>query len=134
MDGGTHIEICDKEGWRKDFDLQKRLTYIGSDPRNDIILSSMRGGGVAPRHLQLITAPGNLGLLSAINLSSTGIPIGDSGDRMLEPNSAIDVADGDQFHLGDFVLSFHMDETGIAPLVEMPGEVAPSPEILFQPV
>ncbi len=122
MDGGNHIEICDKEGWHREFDLQKRLTYIGSDPRNDIVLSSVRGSGVAPRHLQLITAPGNAGLLSAINLSAIAIPIGASGNRMLEPNSAIDVADGDEFHLGDYILEFHLSDLGMKLPVEQVGK------------
>lgn len=43
MDAGNHIDICDKDGWHKEFDLQKRLTYIGSDPRNDIVLNPFAG-------------------------------------------------------------------------------------------
>jgi hypothetical protein len=128
MDSGNRIEICDKDGWHKEFDLEKRLTYIGSDPRNDIVLNPMRGAGVAPRHLQLITATGSTGITSAINLSPGVIPIGDGGNRTLEPNSVIDISDGDQFHVGDFVLVFHLTEEGVQPPVAVGVTEMPSQE------
>lgn len=64
--------------------------------------------------------------MSAINLSPGGIPIGDAGSRTLEPNSALDVNDGDEFHVGDFVLVFHLQETGSLPAFETAGLEAPS--------
>ena len=108
MDSGNRIEISDKEGWRREFTLDKRLIYIGSDGRNDIVLSPARGSGVSPRHLQLIATPGASRMINAVNLSATSIPLGDSESRILEPNSAMEVADGESFHLGEFTLTIHL--------------------------
>lgn len=108
MEPGNRIEITDREGWRKEFVCQKRLIYIGSDPRNDIVLPPLRGVGVSPRHLQLIAAPSAGGLCSVVNLSQSAVPTGLSGDRSLEPNTAIEINDGAIFHLGDFTLVIHL--------------------------
>ena len=45
------IEITDKDGWTKEFNLSKTIAYVGADPRNDIVLDPERGQGVSPRHL-----------------------------------------------------------------------------------
>jgi hypothetical protein len=111
MNAGNRIEITDKEGWRKEFTLDKRLIYVGNDARNDIVLSPVRGSGVSPRHLQLIAAPHANGMFNAVNLSPVSIPLGESGGRVLEPNSAMEVADGESFHLGEFTLKFHLQES-----------------------
>jgi hypothetical protein len=110
MDSGNRIEITDKEGWRKEYILDKRLIYIGSDSRNDIVLSPVRGAGVSPRHLQLIAVPKANGMINAVNLSPASIPLGAGGSRILEPNSAMEAADGESFHLGEFTLIFHLQE------------------------
>jgi hypothetical protein len=110
MNSGNRIDIRDKEGWRREFTLDKRLIYIGSDNRNDIVLSPARGSGVSPRHLQLIAVPGASRMINAVNLSAASIPLGDSGSRILEPNSAMEVADGESFHLGEFTLTLHLAE------------------------
>jgi hypothetical protein len=126
MDSGNHIEIIDKEGWRREFTLDKRLIYIGSDNRNDIMLSPARGAGVSPRHLQLIAVPGASRVINAVNLSASSIPLGESGSRILDPNSAMEVADGESFHLGDFTLTIHLTE-GVrlsTPVVPAAGEPA----------
>ncbi len=108
METGNHIEVTDKDGWRKDFLCQKRLVYIGSDPRNDIILSPLRGVGVAPRHLQLIIPIGTGAPCSIVNLSQAAIPIGAAGDRQLEASSAMEIVDGAMLCLGDFTLVIHL--------------------------
>ena len=108
MDTDNRIEITDKDGWRKEFQLQKRLIYIGSDPRNDIVLNAYRGGGVLPRHLQLVFAPGGSVLCSAVNLSQAAIQIGDAGDRQLPPSAAQEVRDGEKYRLGEFDLIFRL--------------------------
>lgn len=110
MESGNRIEITDKDGWRKEFILQKRLIYIGNDSRNDIVLSNLRGTGVDPRHLQLVVGPGGAVQCTAVNLSSKVIAMGPAGERQLDSNSAIDVADGETFRLGDFVLVFHLQD------------------------
>ena len=57
---GPQVEVVDRDGWRKAFPLEKHIVHIGSDPRNDVVLDSRRGAGVAARHLQLIALPANL--------------------------------------------------------------------------
>jgi hypothetical protein len=111
MDAQNQVEITDKDGWRKEFPLQKTLIHIGSDPRNDIVLETSRGAGIATRHLQLIAVPGSRGY-RAINLGDRDISLGDSGNRFLLPRSAVDIADGDCLRLGEFSLVFHVGEAG----------------------
>lgn len=112
MSGGNRIEITDKDGWYKVFPLEKPLLYIGSDAGNDIVLEALRGGGVAPRHLQLIVVPGAAPAYRAINLANRDIPLGDEGNRSLAPRSALDITDGESLRLGEFALSFRLSEAG----------------------
>ncbi|MGD8625817.1 MAG: FHA domain-containing protein [Anaerolineae bacterium] len=108
MTGHNWIEIVDRQGWRKEFALQKRLTHIGSEAGNDIVLEGWRGGGVAQRHLQLIAAPGAGGLYRAINLSESDVALGDGGTQLLRPRSTAEIGHGDRIRLGDFLLVFHL--------------------------
>jgi hypothetical protein len=120
MEPVNRIEIEDSEGWRKEFDLPKRITYIGSDPRNDIVLNPYRGAGVEHRHLQLITPQGPSSTVTAVNLSSTAAPLGDSGERAIPPNSAAEISNLEIIRLGDFVLVFHLhhaSQEGSEPLL-----------------
>jgi hypothetical protein len=112
MNPGNSVEIIDRDGWRKVFPLEKRLLFIGSEAGSDILLSPSRGGGVAPRHLQLIALPGDRPSYRAINLGDTDVLLGDAADRPMAPRSAIEIADGECFQVGDFALIFH---TGGAP-------------------
>jgi len=112
MEIENRIEVTDREGWRKEFVLSKRLIYIGSDSRNDIVLSPMRGTGVSPRHLQLVVAPAGVITCSAVNLSPVDIALG--SQKVLPPNMAAEVTDGESFKLGDFTVALHFQ--GGAPL------------------
>ncbi|MBN1656883.1 MAG: hypothetical protein JXA93_00705 [Anaerolineae bacterium] len=119
-DARVRVEVTDREGWRKEFPLERPLLYIGSDPMSDVVLDAQHGGGVAPRHLQLIAlpaAPGGsregAGLGSpwggyrAINLSDRDVFIGEAGGRTLPPRAAIEIVDGDMMRVGDFALVFY---------------------------
>jgi hypothetical protein len=97
------VEVVDRDGWRKAFPLEKHIVHIGSDPRNDIVLDSRRGAGVAARHLQLIALPANPGY-RLVNLGDGDILLGESGERVLAPRSATDIADGAVLRVGDFTL------------------------------
>src|SRR5512142_462095 len=110
MELGNRIEIIDKDGWRKEFTLQKRLTFVGADRRNDITLDLGRGSNVAPRHLQLISenSPAFTGC-RAVNLSSSAIPINDSADTLLPPGSAMAISNGDTLRVGDFTLKIYLE-------------------------
>jgi hypothetical protein len=126
MAPNNRVEITDRDGWRKEFPLEKSLLHIGSDARNDIVLETRRGGGVAPRHLQLITMPGGPGF-RAINLSDRDIAVGEMGGRSFAPRSALDVADGDHLRLGDFTLVFRLGAPAAAPPASTP---APAAQVL----
>lgn len=122
MNQGNRIEIVDRDGWRKEFPLQKPLIYVGSDAGNDVMLPASRGAGVEGRHLQLVAAPGSSAGYRAINLGSAELALGAAGERRLLPHSAIDVANGDRLSLGDFVLTFY----GVPAAALAPTRVSPS--------
>jgi hypothetical protein len=116
----ARVEITDREGWRKEFPLDRPLLYVGSDPRSDVVLDVQRGGGVAARHLQLIALPAAagrrgegadstsvLGGYRAINLSDRDVLIGEAGGRTLPPRAAVEIAYGDVLRVGDFSLVFY---------------------------
>ena len=100
------LEITDRDGWYKEFELGKNLIYIGSDPSSDIALSASRGAGVAPRHLQLVCGQGDRQRYYVVNLGDANVVLGQAGDRIIAPHSAVDIAPGDRLQLGEFVLVF----------------------------
>jgi len=104
------IAIVDRDGWRKEFELDKNLIYIGSDLGDDLCLSASRGAGVAPRHLQLVSVQGDKQRYYAINLSDADLTLSsvETGDRILSPRSAIDLVNGHRLQLGEFTLTFAM--------------------------
>ncbi len=98
------VEVVDRDGWRKAFPLEKHIVHIGSDPRNDVVLDGRRGAGVAARHLQLIALPANPPGYRLVNLGDGDISLGESGERVIAPRSATDIADGTVLIVGDFTL------------------------------
>jgi len=93
------------------FPLQKNITYIGSDPDDDIVLEEWRSAGVTPRHLQLVYLPGKGYHL--VNLGDTNIRLGDSGNRVIPPHSSTKMSAGESIRLGNFTIVFHVG--GAAP-------------------
>jgi hypothetical protein len=98
---GNVIEVTDRAGWRKEFTLQKTIAYVGSDPRNDIVLDPDRGAGVSPRHLQLIAVASGYRL---INMGDAEVRIGANAERAVAPRAFLEVVGGDRVQVGDFVL------------------------------
>jgi hypothetical protein len=121
MDLSCSVQITDRDGWLKTFTLEKSLVHIGSEARNDIVLDAQRGAGVVPRHLQLVTLPGQG--YRAVNLSTVSIPLGESGTEFLEPRSALQVTNGVRLQLGEFVLVFRLGE----PCIDVGPEPAARP-------
>jgi len=121
------IEVIDKEGWRKRFGIERAITHIGSDPRNDIALESWRGGGVAPRHLQLIALPNGRGY-RLVNLGGGEVVV---GEERVPPRASADVAPGTSVKLGDFTLIFMAGGDRVAerlsPEAVTPAVIAPTP-------
>ena len=100
------LGITDRDGWYREFDLGKNLIYVGSDPSNDIALTANRGAGVAPRHLQLVCAQGDRQRYYVVNLGDSDVVLGQAGDRIIAPRSAVDIVPGDRLQLGEFTLVF----------------------------
>jgi hypothetical protein len=107
------IEVIDKDGWRKSFSLDqdKTIILIGSDSNNDVILEGHRGGGVAPRHLQLILSATADSRCRLVNLADTDVLVGETDQRQLAPHSYINISAGEQVRVGDFSVIFYIGST-----------------------
>ena len=105
MSDGNVVEVVDREGWRKEFPLAKAIVSIGSDPRNDVVLERTRGGGVSPRHLQLIsgtTGPG----YRVINMGETEVRLGQNLEQVLAPRAFVEIGPSEKVRVGEFTLTF----------------------------
>ena len=104
MDAQPKIEILDKDAWQNEVSLpDKRLVQIGSDPKNDIVLATRRGTGVAPRHLQLIRLSGDEPKVRIVNLTDgSEKPLGQWNTMVIEcVGDAVKVwVNGDLVNLG----------------------------------
>ena len=108
MGNSNLIEVVDRDGWRKEFPLHKRIVYIGSDAHNDIVLEASRGSGVIARHLQLIGM--NTGGYRLVNLGSSEIEIEESSP--LPSHAMTEVLDGLRLQVGQFRLVFRLSGSG----------------------
>lgn len=106
------IEIANVNGWRKTYQVHKRLIHVGSDPGNDLALDDGGRGEIAPRHLQIISLPESAGY-RLVNVGDAAVFVGPAGDEVLPPRAARDVADGECVQLGDFTLTFRAGETTV---------------------
>ena len=110
------IEITDRDGWRKEFQIRKTITHIGSDAANDLVLESLRGAGVLPRHVQLITGNGLFRMVNIGNVEFKAWLMGDAPRELqVAPFSAVDLQNGMQIKLGDFRLKLSLDDGQQAP-------------------
>lgn len=114
MDQIIRIEVIDRDGWRKEYPLDKSIVHIGSAPGSDLVLEPGRGTGVAPLHAQLLILASGSGC-QLVNLGDTDISLGLSGDQSLLPHSVIRITDGTVFKVGDFTLTLHGDAGEGAP-------------------
>jgi hypothetical protein len=105
------IEITDRDGWRKEFQIRKTITHIGCDAANDLVLEPLRGAGVLPRHVQLITGNGLFRLVNIGNVEFKAWQMGDAPREIqVSPFSAIDLMNGMQIKLGDFRLKLALED------------------------
>lgn len=130
MSQDSTLEVINKEGWRKEYPLQKNIVYIGSASTNDITLESLHGAGVAPMHVQLIASGNGKVGYKLINLSDSAISLGTAGDSALPPRGVLDMTDGQMFVLGDFTLVFRgngrpQPDSGSRPAVAAYGDGSP---------
>jgi hypothetical protein len=108
MTAENFLEVTDKEGWKKVFALEKAIIYVGSDPRNDVVLDPTRGSGVSRRHLQLIQVSGGGGY-RLINMGEADVRLGARGETNLPPRAFMELNPGEKVTLGDFSLHFEGD-------------------------
>ncbi len=102
----ARIEVEDRDGWRKTFVIQKAITHVGSDARNDIVLETWRGVGVAPRHAQIIGAGAGYRLVNIGNAEVLIAPDPQAPAAPVAPLSSADLRDGALIQMGDFRLRF----------------------------
>lgn len=100
----NRVEVNDRDGWRKEYPLNKAILHVGSDRRNDIVLEAARGTGIEPRHAQLIAAAGGRGY-RLVNLGQTPISLSTQGVLVL-PRSSTDLFDGDVVQIGEHTFRF----------------------------
>ena len=130
------VEITDKDGWHKEYVLQKVINHVGVDARNDIVLDSTHGVGVSTRHLQIIASGDTC---RVVNVGSADITIATGFDpattaptqiRPLPQLSSTDVLYGAWMKIGDFTIRMRLvDQVGyIAPAIpaRAPEQVAVS--------
>ena len=121
------VEVTDRDGWRKEFVLQKVINHVGVDARNDIVLESAHGGGVAPRHLQIIASGDTCRVVNVGNMDitiATGFDPATTAPTQVRPLpqlSSTDVMYGAWIKLGDFTVRMRLvDQIGYtAPAVPM---------------
>lgn len=100
----NRVEVIDRDGWRKDYALDKAILHIGSDSRNDIVLEATRGAGIEARHAQLIAASAGRGY-RLVNLGQNPITLPGQG-MVVPPRSSADLFDGDVMQIGDHTFRF----------------------------
>jgi hypothetical protein len=114
MNQACSLEITDRDGWQKSYPVTRAIVYVGSDPGDDIVLDRMRGGGVTPRHIQLIAPALGGGAYRLVNLGDSDVPVGSPTARAVPPRSFAPLSDGDVLRLGDFSLVFREMQPGRA--------------------
>jgi hypothetical protein len=108
------VEVIDKGGWIRSFPLNKNIIHIGSDLRNDIVIETWHGTGLAARHLQLVPSPTSSLGYRLVNMGTIEVLLGSNGERSLPPRAAIDLADGDNVRLGELTFIFHSEGAPLA--------------------
>ncbi len=103
----NRVEVIDREGWRKEYPLNRAIFHIGSDTRNDIVLEGGRGAGIEARHAQLVATSGSRSY-RLVNLSQTPIQL--DGGRILPPRGAADIYDRDVVRMGEHTFHFVLSE------------------------
>ena len=110
------VEVTDKDGWHKDYVLQKVINHVGVDARNDVVLDATHGSGVSARHLQIIVSGDTC---RVVNVGNTDITLATGFDplttaptqiRPLTQLSSTDVIYGAWIKLGDFTLRMRLPD------------------------
>ena len=108
--------ITDRDGWMREFKLDKSLIYLGSDPRCDVVLDSARGSGIAARHAQLLASANRSGDRRLVNLSDVDVALGTAGE-ILPSRAATEIAPGMVFKLGEYTILMRGDDEPVLPML-----------------
>lgn len=112
----NRVEVIDRDGWRKEYALDKAILHVGSDSRNDIVLEATRGTGIEARHAQLIATSGGRGY-RLVNLGQNPIALPGQGTLVL-PRSSADLFDGDVMQIGEHTFRFFIAQ-GISQAISL---------------
>ena len=113
MSEERYLEVIDSEGWRKEFPLRGRIAHVGSAAGNTVVLTSSRGSGVSPRHLQFIFPED--GGCRLVNLGDAEVHLdGAEGGATLAPHLTRRLVDGQRLQVGNFTLVLHLGAIGAA--------------------
>jgi hypothetical protein len=106
------IQVINKYGFSKIFDVQKAIILIGSDTSNDIVLSADQGAGVAPMHLQIIFPLQGFPLCRVVNLApyNAQVVTGPSKGMILKSHTMHELKHDDCISLGEFSLTLKIWE------------------------
>ncbi len=105
------IYVTDKDGWTKQFAIKRNLLHLGSSPHNDVVLEPSRGGGVSPRHIQILPNP-STGKYRVVNLSQADV---DADGQALPPRAFIDFDTGRTLHVGEFKVQIQGEAKALTP-------------------
>ncbi len=122
---GVVIQVIDRDGWRKQFPIERNLVHIGSSPHNDVPLDVSRGGGVSARHIQILSNP-STGKYRVVNLAQSDV---DAGGQVLPPRAFMDIDVGRVLKVGEFQVSLEGDASGLATVSQPATQTRRSPSI-----
>jgi hypothetical protein len=101
MKRGYWLEVISRDGWAKRYPLERKLTYVGSDPRSDILLENSPGAADTAGQVQLVA---NRSGYTLINLSEQNLLLRKTGQSSLLPQAMVSLVVGAGFNLGQFTL------------------------------
>ncbi len=101
----ARLEIVNREGWSKDFLLQRSLAYVGSQIGSDVYLPQP---DVAPRHIQFVPSPIDRTGYRLMNFSAMplALRLANGQARTVAPRASVDVADGDAVELAGYAIVY----------------------------
>jgi hypothetical protein len=112
----SKVEVINRQGWRKEFVIEKPMIQIGRDARNDIVLDDGLENDLAPRHAQVLPSAVSSQGLRLVNLSDAEIVVapksagGSKPEVVVGPRSSAELGNGDQVKMGGFTLIFYGGE------------------------
>ncbi len=103
---------------QRNYTIEKAIFFIGSDPKNDVVLQGTVEEGVYPRHIQIIAV--DRGGYRLVNLGLADLSMGEGeSQRTIEPRSSVNLTLGLPLQLAGYTVIISDEET---PIVTPPTE------------